>query len=91
MAGWPCQGTVILDLPAATVANYTRDGHIEEIGPDRCKLTLGSWSWPSLAAAIARYDADIEVVGPDELSDAFTHLVQRFNRITARRHAPPAG
>jgi predicted DNA-binding transcriptional regulator YafY len=89
-AGWPCQGTVILDLPATTVANYTRDGHVEEISPDRCKLTLGSWSWPSLAAAIARYDADIEVVGPDELSDAFAHLAQRFNRITARRHAPPA-
>lgn len=89
-AGWPCQGTVILDLPAATVAAYTRDGHIEEIDPDRCKLTLGSWSWLSLAAAFARYDADIDVVGPDELSDAFMHLAQRFNRITARRPAPPA-
>ncbi|MET0494261.1 MAG: WYL domain-containing protein, partial [Actinoplanes sp.] len=30
---WPCQGTVLLDLPAATVALYTRDGLVEEAGP----------------------------------------------------------
>ncbi|MEU8035661.1 YafY family protein [Streptosporangium sp. NPDC049078] len=80
---WPCQGTVILNLPAATVALYTRDGVVEEIGPYRCRLTLGSWSWPSLAAAIARYDADFEVVGPDELAGAFEHLARRFTRTTA--------
>ncbi|AGL17430.1 YafY family protein [Actinoplanes sp. N902-109] len=83
---WPCQGTVLLDLPAATVALYTRDGLIEQISPGRCRLTLGSWSWPSLAAAIARYDADIEVVGPDELTEAFAHLARRFTR-TAAGHA----
>ncbi|WP_433385750.1 helix-turn-helix transcriptional regulator [Micromonospora sp. KLBMP9576] len=80
---WPCQGTVILDLPATTVARHTRDGLVEEIDPDRCRLTLGSWSWPSLAAAIARYDADIEVIGPDELTNAFAHLARRFTRTTA--------
>jgi hypothetical protein len=71
---------VILDLPAATVARYTREGLVEEIAPDRCRLTLGSWSWPSLAAAIARFDADIEVVRPDELTAAFAHLADRFTR-----------
>jgi predicted DNA-binding transcriptional regulator YafY len=80
---WPCQGTVILDLPAATVALYTRDGLVEGVSPGRCRLTLGSWSWPSLAAAIARYDADIEVVGPDELTEAFAHLARRFTRTAA--------
>ncbi len=75
---WPCRGTVILDLPAATVARYTRDGIVEEISPDRCRLTLGSWSWPSVAAAVARYDCDIEVVGPVELTEAFAHLARRF-------------
>lgn len=82
--GWPCQGTVVLDLPAATVALYTRDGIVEEAGPGRCRLTLGSWSWTGLAATIARYDADIDVVGPAELADAFAHLARRFDRITAR-------
>jgi hypothetical protein len=81
---WPCQGTVILDLPATTVALYTRDGFIEAVGPDRCRVTLGSWSWPSLAAAIARYDADIEVVGPPELTQAFGHLADRFTRTAGR-------
>ncbi|MEU1397538.1 WYL domain-containing protein [Micromonospora zamorensis] len=80
---WPCQGTVILDLPAATVALYTRDGLVEAITPGSCRLTLGSWSWPSLAAAIARYDADIDVVGPEQLTEAFSHLARRFARTAA--------
>ena len=78
--GWPCQGVVILDRPAATVALHTRDGIVEELGPQRCRLTLGSWSWPGLAAAVARFDADIEVVGPAELTDAFALLARRFAR-----------
>lgn len=77
---WPCQGVVILHLPAATVARHAGDGVVEELGPDRCRLTLGSWSWPALAAALARFDADIEVVGPGELTDAFAHLARRFAR-----------
>ncbi|MDY7084974.1 MAG: WYL domain-containing protein [Actinomycetota bacterium] len=77
---WPCRGTVLLDLPATTVALYTRDGVVEEAGPERCRLTLGSWSWISLAAAFARFDADIAVVGPPELTDAFTRLAERLRR-----------
>jgi hypothetical protein len=65
------------------VALYTRDGLVEEIGPGRCRLTLGSWSWPGLAAAIARFDADIDVVGPGELTDAFAQLADRFARAAA--------
>lgn len=75
---WPCRGEVILDLPAAAVSRYTRDGVVEELGPDRCRLVLGSWSWPGLAAAIGRFDADIEVVGPAELRDAFARLARRY-------------
>ncbi|WP_091652761.1 WYL domain-containing protein [Micromonospora pallida] len=75
---WPCRGEVILDLPAAVVSRYTSDGVVEELGPDRCRLVLGSWSWHGLAAAIGRFDADIEVVGPAELRDAFAHLARRY-------------
>ena len=74
---WPCRGEVILDLPAAVVSGYTRDGVVEELGPDRCRLVLGSWSWPALAAAVARFDAAIEVVGPAELREAFAVLARR--------------
>ncbi|MEV6816026.1 WYL domain-containing protein [Micromonospora sp. NPDC051296] len=76
--GWPCRGEVILDLPAAKVSPFIGDGVVEELGPDRCRLTLGSWSWPSLAAAIGMFDADIEVIGPPELRAAFAHLARRY-------------
>ncbi|WP_370147516.1 helix-turn-helix transcriptional regulator [Streptacidiphilus sp. EB129] len=75
---WPCRGEVILDLPAADVSRYTRDGVVEALGPARCRLVLGSWSWPGLAAAIGRFDADIEVVGPAELKHAFANLARRY-------------
>ncbi|MFI1484973.1 helix-turn-helix transcriptional regulator [Streptomyces sp. NPDC020747] len=75
---WPCLGEVILGLPAAEVSRYSRDGLVEELGPDRCRLVLGSWSWPGLAADIGRFDADIEVVGPAELRDAFAQLARRY-------------
>ncbi|MFJ5225288.1 helix-turn-helix transcriptional regulator [Streptomyces sp. NPDC088400] len=75
---WPCRGEVILDLPAAVVSHYSRDGVVEELGPNRCRLSLGSWSWPGLAAALGKFDADIEVVGPAELKDAFAHLARRY-------------
>ncbi|MET7329807.1 WYL domain-containing protein [Nonomuraea sp. NPDC005650] len=75
---WSCRGEVIIDLPAAAVSRYTRDGVVEALGPDRCRLILGSWSWPGLAAAIGVFDADIEVVGPDELKQVFARLARRY-------------
>ncbi|MER8069373.1 WYL domain-containing protein [Streptomyces sp. NPDC094034] len=75
---WPCRGEVILALPAAAVSPYTADGVVEELGQDRCRLVLGSWSWVGLAATIGRFDADIEVVGPVELKDAFAGLARRY-------------
>lgn len=81
---WPCRGEVILDLPASVVSGYTRDGLVETLGADRCRLVLGSWSWAGLAAAIGRFDADIEVVGPTELRDAFAHLARRYADAAAR-------
>jgi len=76
--GWPCRGEVILALPAEVVSRYSSDGLVEGVGLDRCRLVLGSWSWPGLAAAIGRFDADIEVVGPTELKDAFALLARRY-------------
>jgi len=69
---------VILDLPAAAVYPYTREGIIEELGPNRCRLILGAWSWAGLAATIGRFDADIEVIGPGELKAAFAQLARRY-------------
>ncbi|MGC4892903.1 helix-turn-helix transcriptional regulator [Micromonospora sp. DT31] len=89
--GWPCQGEVILDLPARTVSAWTRDGVVEELGPDRCRLIQGGWSWAGLAAVLGRYDADIEVIGPPELRAAFAHLARRYAAAADGPHAPGGG
>lgn len=86
--GWPCRGEVILDLPAAAVSRHVHDGVVEELGPDRCRLVLGSWSWTGLATAVGRFDAGIEVVGPPELRDAFAHLARRYAAAAAARPGP---
>ncbi|MEV7729726.1 WYL domain-containing protein [Streptomyces sp. NPDC087917] len=75
---WPCRGEVLLDLPAATVSLYTRDAIVEELGSERCRVLLGSWSWTGLAATVGRFDADITVVGPPELRAAFADLAARY-------------
>jgi len=75
---WPCTGEVVLDLPAHKVAPFVAEGTVEEIAPDRCRLTLGSWSWVALAASIARFDAAITQVSPRELADAFALLSARL-------------
>ena len=83
LGGWPCRGEVILNLPAADVLPFAGEGIVEELGPARCRLILGSWSWPATAAAIGRFDADIEVVGPPELEAAFAHLARRYAAASA--------
>ncbi|MGV9848695.1 helix-turn-helix transcriptional regulator [Streptomyces sp. NPDC003442] len=87
--GWPCRGEVILDLPAADVSPFAHDGVVEELGPDRCRLVLGAWSWPGLAATIGRFDAGIEVIGPAELKAAFAHLARRYTDAAAGGPAGP--
>lgn len=77
---WPCCGDLIRGAPAADVVPFAGDGVVEPPGPDRCRLRLGAWSWPGLAAALARFDADIEVVHPPELRRAFADLARRASR-----------
>ena len=80
---WPCRGEVVVHAPAGEVAPYAYDGVVEELGPDRCRLVLGAWSWVGLASALARFDADVDVVGPPELAEAFARLSARFARTAA--------
>ncbi|MGY1857194.1 helix-turn-helix transcriptional regulator [Modestobacter sp. SYSU DS0290] len=74
---WPCTGVVELDLPAADVAPFAFDGTVEPIGPDRCRLTLGAWSWAGLAATLARFDTGVRVLDPPQLREAFATLAAR--------------
>lgn len=77
---WPCQGDVVVHAPAAQVAPYVGEGTVEPVDADRCRLVTGAWSWAGLAASIARLDADIEVLDPPELADAFGELASRAAR-----------
>ncbi|WP_344668460.1 helix-turn-helix transcriptional regulator [Catenulispora yoronensis] len=83
---WPCTATVILDAPADAIAPFARDAVVEPLGPRRCRLRIGSWSWPGLAADLARFGADLEVLDPPELRAAFADLARR-----AAKAAGPAG
>ncbi|MFF8572248.1 helix-turn-helix transcriptional regulator [Streptomyces sp. NPDC015408] len=77
---WPCRGEAVLLLPASAVAPHVAEGTVEELGPDRCRVALGSWSWPALAAAFSAFDADVEAVGPPALRAAFARLAGRCAR-----------
>lgn len=92
---WPCRGEVLLDLPAHAVAPYLTDGSVEPVGPGRCRVTVGAWSWSAVAASIARFDTTVEVVGPQELALAFAVLSERCaaaaaSRVTSRRGVRPS-
>ncbi|OZM77440.1 YafY family protein [Pseudonocardia sp. MH-G8] len=77
---WPCRAEVVLDLPAAEVLPFAGDGVVEPLDAARCRLQIGSWSWPGLAASLLRFDADIEVVTPPELRAAFGDLAVRAEK-----------
>ncbi|MFK8844007.1 helix-turn-helix transcriptional regulator [Streptomyces sp. Ac-502] len=89
---WSCHGEVILDAPAAVVARWAPGGAVvEEVAPDRCRLGLGAWSWPGLAALIGTFGCDIEVIGPPELTAACEELAQRYAKAAGRPAGRPAG
>ena len=68
---------MVLHAPASAVAPYVGDGTLVALGPDRCRLTAGSWSWAGLAASISRHDLPVEVLDPPELREAFAALARR--------------
>jgi predicted DNA-binding transcriptional regulator YafY len=80
---WPCRGEAVLLRSADTIAPFldsaaSEGGRVEALGPERCRVALGSWSWPALAASFGRFDAGIESAQPPELARAFAHLASRF-------------
>ncbi len=78
---WPRWGTATLDAPLRRIAPYIHDGTAHALTPERSRLTLGAWSWGGLAAAFARFEADISDVEPFELRAAFAELSKRTRRI----------
>ncbi len=81
---WPCIGRVVLRAPASAVAPFVRDGVVEDLGEDRCRISDGAWSWIALAAAFGRFDAAIETAEPAALAEAFDRLGRRFADVRSR-------
>jgi predicted DNA-binding transcriptional regulator YafY len=82
--GLPCRGEAILHAPATEVARWTwGEAVVEELGPDRCRVVAGGWSWVGLAAWLGLFDVDVEIVGPAELREAAVTLAARYGRAVA--------
>ena len=77
---WPCVGSVL--IPAHLIGEITPYLPVEALvvrtGPDRCRVTLGSYSWPGLAGVVAGLGVDLTVDGPPELSQAVLALSGRL-------------
>ena len=82
---WPCRGTVLLHLPARAVLPFAGDGTVTAVDEGSCTLEAGSWSWGALAASFGRFEAEMEVVGPPELAEAFAVQAKRFSRAASGR------
>jgi predicted DNA-binding transcriptional regulator YafY len=77
----PCRGTFLLSMPADQVARWVSPSTVvEPVDPGRCRVTASSWSWGGLAAWAGLFDAELEIVGPEELRAAATLLATRFAR-----------
>lgn len=79
--GWPCTGEAVLHAPAGTITRWAAaQSVVEPLGPDRCRVVSGSWSWGGLAAYLGMFGCEVEIVGPPELRDAARDLSARFAR-----------
>jgi predicted DNA-binding transcriptional regulator YafY len=82
----PCQGQIVIHAPAELVARYSYPSTVvEPLDAQRCTVTASSWSWTGLAAWAAMFDADLEIIGPEELHAAAAHLATRFSHATGGR------
>ena len=75
---WPCVGEVVIALPAREVAPWVGEDELEELPDGSCRVTVGSWSWVGVLAAVARFDAPFTVLGPPALREAAGMLAGRF-------------
>ena len=76
----PRRGGFIPAAPAAEIAEWVhRRAIVEALGPGRCRVPAGSWSWDRLAAWVGMFDVNLEIVGPAELKEAAARLSRRYS------------
>ncbi|WP_101847734.1 helix-turn-helix transcriptional regulator [Zhihengliuella sp. ISTPL4] len=80
---WPCVGMVVLERDAREVAPWAGSGDLEPLPDGSCRLTVGSWSWTGVLAAVARFDAPFTIIGPEALREAAVALANRVHAAAA--------
>lgn len=101
-APWPCQGSVVLDVPPSAAARFAPGGAVvDAISDDSCRLRMGAWSWTGLAGLYLTFAARMREVEPQPLRDAFVDIHHRLasfvdgavtgvtGRSGSSREAPP--
>ncbi|MEM9692596.1 MAG: YafY family protein [Myxococcota bacterium] len=87
---YPYRVVVILHAPAEEIALRLSPSSalIEPLGARRTRVSLGASSMTGLAAWVASFEVDFEVVAPPELFDILRDLRRRIDHALVREHPP---
>jgi hypothetical protein len=75
----------VVALPARELLPWVDDADVEPIDDRTSRLRVGSWSWMGVLAALTRFDAPFQIVGPPALREAASILVGRLDAAAAER------
>jgi biotin operon repressor len=77
---WQCVGTATLQVPAEIVARWAPGGSVvTPIDEQRCRLTIGGWSWVGIAGLFITFDTDLDDITPPALVEAFSTIQRRLS------------
>ncbi|MFI2104002.1 helix-turn-helix transcriptional regulator [Isoptericola sp. NPDC019693] len=80
-ATWRYRATILVHASAEdVVARIGSPLEVEEVGPDRCRLEVGSDDPDRLALWVTQLGTDVEVLEGEELAAAFDRLAERLRR-----------
>lgn len=80
-ATWRYRATILVHASAEdVVARIGSPLEVEEVGPDRCRLEVGSDDPDRLALWVTQLGTDVEVLEGEELAAAFDRLAERIRR-----------
>ena len=81
---WQYLGSATLGVPVPVVARWAPGGSVvAPIDSQRCRLTIGGWSWAGIAGLFITFDADLSDVEPAELRDAMALIGRRLRQAAA--------
>ena len=89
VARWPCTGSVLMELPGDLAARWAPAGAVvEHVSAQRCRFTVGAWSWAGVVGILATFGADVSAVEPAELR---AEMAVVAGRLSAGAERPDGG